>query len=156
MGASCFFIGHHDAPSSLYNALEHNIEFLISNYNVDQFYIGQYGAFDCMALRAAITLKQKYPHIQIFIALAYLRNKEQLPEGADGYLFPSGQESVPPSAAIPRLNRELLKMSDYVISYVVHISSGAYRTLQKARLYQKRSSLQILNLAEESCGFFSP
>ena len=50
---SCFFIGHREAPESIYPELAQTVEQLIEQ-GVTDFYVGHYGNFDRLAARAVI------------------------------------------------------------------------------------------------------
>lgn len=54
----CFLIGHHDAPESIYPALQREIERHITELGVTEFIVGHYGNFDRMAARALVAAKQ--------------------------------------------------------------------------------------------------
>ena len=42
----CFFIGHRDTPEEILYALRMSIEKHIVRYGVEEFVVGDYGAFD--------------------------------------------------------------------------------------------------------------
>ena len=47
--ATCFFIGHHDAPASVRPFLDAAVERHINEFGVTSFTVGRYGNFDRMA-----------------------------------------------------------------------------------------------------------
>ena len=147
MGSRCFFAGHSDAPSSIQAALVDAVEFHIVNYGVTEFYIGQYGAFDRMAAKAVAEAKVRHLDVKFYLALAYYPpTRYEAQVDFDGYYYPEGQETVPRRAAIPKLNMRMVNMSDYLISYVTHISGGAYKILKYARKQSIKRELVITNL----------
>ena len=100
----CFFIGHRDAPSDLYPSILFAVEEHIAQHGVTEFLVGQYGAFDRMAVKAVIRVKGKYPDVKLILLLAYHpgEKKAEMPDGFDGSLYPEGQETVPKRLAIVR------------------------------------------------------
>jgi len=60
-GKICFFIGHSDAPQSVYPELVEAVERHITEYSVTDFRVGNYGAFDRMAARAVKEAKASHP-----------------------------------------------------------------------------------------------
>ena len=97
---TCFFIGHQDAPESIYNRLLEAVERHISEYGVTDFIVGKYGNFDRLAARAVIEEKRHHADITLTLLMPYYRTSaEPLPDGFDGSLFPDGLETVPKRAA---------------------------------------------------------
>ena len=99
-GNSCFFIGHHDAPESIYPALLAQVERHITEYAVTDFFVGRYGSFDRMAARAVRTAKVEHPTVKLTLLLPYHPagcKPEQAEDFAsfDGTCYPAGLESVP-------------------------------------------------------------
>lgn len=84
----CFFIGHRDTPSDLYPSILYAVEEHIVQYGVTEFLVGQYGAFDRLAAKAVIQLKEKYQDLTLMLLLAYHlgEKKVELPDGFDGSL----------------------------------------------------------------------
>ena len=142
---SCFFIGHRDAPDSLTEKLDEAIERHIVEFGVSSFTVGNYGNFDRMSQRALVRAKKRHPDIFIQMAIPYhpALVRVELPEGFDSLYFPEGQENVPRRAAIPRLNRTLVNESDFLIAYVLFISSGSYNVMEYARKREKRGLLRV-------------
>ena len=142
---SCFFIGHRDAPDSLTEKLDEAIERHIVEFGVSSFTVGNYGNFDRMSRRALVRAKKRHPDIFIQMAIPYhpALVRVELPEGFDSLYFPEGQENVPRRAAIPRLNRTLVNESDFLIAYVLFISSGSYNVMEYARNREKRGLLRV-------------
>ena len=130
----CFFIGHRDAPSDLYPSILSAVEEHIVQYGVTEFLVGQYGAFDRMAAKAVIRLKEKYPGVALTLLLAYHpgEKKVELPEGFDGSLYPEGQETVPKRLAIVRANQYAVKHSGYLIAYAWQPGSNARKVVEGA------------------------
>ena len=140
----CFFIGHRDAPSELYPSILAAVEEHIVQYGVTEFLVGQYGAFDRMAAKAVIQLKEKYPEVVLTLLLAYHpgEKKVELPEGFDGSLYPEGQETVPKRLAIVRANQYAVKHSGYLIAYAWQPGSNARKVVEGAG---KTKHITIIN-----------
>ncbi len=153
MGNICFFIGHSDAPQSIFPALADAVERHITEYGVTDLRVGNYGAFDHIAARAVKAAKAKHPDIALYLVIAYLPGTGGRPlpdmEDYDGSIYPEGLEAVPYRLAIPRLNRMMVREADHVIAYVTHSWGGAARTLEYATVRERRGELTITNLGEE-------
>ena len=130
----CFFIGHRDAPADLYPFILSAVEEHIVQHGVTEFLVGQYGAFDRMAAKAVIQVKEKYPDVTLTLLLAYhpSEKKLELPDGFDGSLYPEGQETVPKRLAIVRANQYAVKHSGYLIAYAWHPGSNARKVVEGA------------------------
>lgn len=115
---TCFFIGHRDAPESIYGRLLATVERHITEYGVTDFVVGRYRNFDSLAAWAVVEAKRRHAGVSLTLLMPYYRtNAEPLPDGFDGSLFPDGFETVPKSAAILRANQYMIRHSDYLIVY---------------------------------------
>ena len=83
MKKTCFFIGHRDAPDTIYPALLAEVEHHITELRVGEFIVGHYGRFDSLAARAVKELKARYPEVELTLLLPYHPAKRpiQKPEG---------------------------------------------------------------------------
>ena len=68
---SCFFIGHREAPESLAEILAEEIEKHITEYGVEEFVVGDYGAFDRMTARQLAVVKERHPETNIMLLTPY-------------------------------------------------------------------------------------
>ncbi|OUP11615.1 hypothetical protein [Anaeromassilibacillus sp. An200] len=140
MKKACCFCGHRDTPESILLSLEQKIQYLITQEQVQQFYVGNEGNFDRMARKSLYKLQQSYPWIQIAIVLAYLpHTREELSKDT---LYPEGLENVPPKYAIIYRNRWMIDHCDYLISYVTRSYGGAVRMLSYA-MQKKRTIFSL-------------
>jgi len=98
----CFFIGHRDAPESVYPSLLESVRIHAEQYGVTEFLVGHYGAFDFMAARAVLELKKTHPGLRLTMLLPYhpAERTVHLPAGFDGSFYPSDMENVPRRLAI--------------------------------------------------------
>ena len=131
----CFFIGHRDAPESVYPALFRTVEEHITAHGVTEFVVGHYGNFDAMAARAVMDAKRQYPHVRLIRLLPYhpKPGDTELPEGFDGSWYPSALDGVPKRVAILRANRCAVENAQYLIAYAHHPASNARDLVEYAR-----------------------
>ena len=128
----CFFIGHRGGGGGGGGGGLSGVEEHIVQYGVTEFLVGQYGAFDRMAAKAVIQLKEKYPDVTLTLLLPYHpgERKVELPDGFDGSLYPEGQETVPKRLAIVRANQYAVKHSGYLIAYAWQPGSNAREVVE--------------------------
>lgn len=120
---TCFFIGHHDAPESIYPALLAAVEQHIVEYGVTEFIVGRYGSFDRMAARAVWLAKGGYPTVKLILLLPYHPSTYKPEQAADfanydGTCYPAGLELVPRRYAIVRANRAMAEQCTHLIAYL--------------------------------------
>ena len=80
---SCFLMGHRDAPGTILPELLGALERHITACGVTEFLVGQHGAFDRLAAKAVMQLKEKHPCIRLVLLLPYHpgERKTVLPDG---------------------------------------------------------------------------
>ena len=114
--AICSFSGH----SKLYNTgeiYEHLlsvIEALITDENIREFWVGNYGAFDRLSAKAVKELKNKYPNIQLNLVIPYLtaeinKHKEEYYKEYDSILIAEIPEKTPKKVQIIKCNQYMVK-----------------------------------------------
>lgn len=135
MEQTCFFIGHRDAPETIYTPLLEAIERHIVEYGVRSFVVGHYGRFDALAARAVLNAKGQYDGVTLFLLLPYHPSERpvKLPDGFDGTIYPAGMERVPRRAAIVRANRCMAEICGFLIAYAWQPGSNACRLVDYAR-----------------------
>ena len=142
---TCFFIGHRDAPESIYGRLLAAVERHIIEYGVTDFVVGRYGNFDRLVARAVIEAKQRHSGVTLTLLMPYYRsNIEPLPDGFDGSLFPDGLETVPKRAAILRANQYMIQHCDNMIVYDTGRIGNTRKLVSSAR---RIDGLHIENIA---------
>ena len=132
----CFF-GHSDTPWSVQPKLREVILDLIDNQGADEFYVGNHGNFDCMALAVLSELSETRA-FRFYIALAYLPAEKENPR-ADHTILPDlieKIENIPPRFAIHYRNKFMIEAADVVVTYVQH-SWG--ETANYKRLAEKKN-----------------
>lgn len=145
----CTFAGHNDVPQEIRPLLAKEIERHITELEITEFWVGNYGDFDRMAKAEVRKAKEKHPEIKLYLYVPYLPGEKVKldSEGVDGIIFPEEMERVPKRFAIPRLNRYMSGQADSLIAYVSHVSGGAYKTLEYAKGRERKGQLTITNLA---------
>lgn len=103
---SCFFIGHHDAPSTVTPLLDEAVKRHVTEFGVTQFLVGHYGAFDKMAASSVIRAKRECSGVRLLLLLPYhpAERLVELDTGFDASFYPEGMEKVPRRFAIVRAN----------------------------------------------------
>ena len=141
--ASCTFFGHRDCPESIKPKLRKALVDLITNHDINMFYVGHQGQFDAYVRSELKRLKQEYPQINYTVVLAYMPGKKTEYDDYSDTMLPEGIETVHPRYAISWRNNWILRQSDYVITYITHSWGGAEKYYQKAVSAQKT----VINLA---------
>lgn len=149
---TCFFIGHREAGTEIWDRLVDTVERHITDHGVDCFAVGGYGGFDRLSGRAVMGAKERHPEIHLYLLTPYhpFDRSIKLPDGFDGSFYPPGMEYIPKRLAIVRANHYAIKHSDYLIAYVWHPASNARDLLEYARTREKKGLIHIENLAD--CG----
>ena len=144
----CFLIGHRSVPESIRSPLYNAIERYISDYGVEEFYVGRYGQFDRMGTQALVYAKAIFPHIRLYLLTPYHPSKRSLslPAGFDDSHYPF-ERAVPRRVAIVAANRAMVNYCDFLITYARH-PGNAREILHYAQNRARKNSLHILNLAD--------
>ena len=140
---TCTFIGHRDIPESIKDKLKATLIELICEAGVENFYVGNSGNFDRIVLSVLRELKSVYQHIDYSVVLAYLPTENS--DNIENSIYPEGLETAPKRFAIDRRNRWMLDRADYLISYVLYNTGGAYKFSKMA----ERMGVKIINIAGE-------
>lgn len=140
----CAFFGHCDAPSELRGTLRETVVKLIEEREVTEFYMGNNGNFDRMALSVLKELSEMYPQIDYYVVYAYLPQKDG--EDFTHTLYPEGIEVVPRRFAIDHRNRWMVGQADIVVAYVRHSYGGAAKFVDMAERWRR----EVINL----CGYY--
>ena len=140
--AACTFFGHRECPDSIKTQLRGALIDLLTNYEVDMFYVGNQGRFDTIVRGVLRELKKEYPKINYTVVLAYMLGKQTEYDDYSDTMLPEGIESVIPCYAISWRNNWMLQQSDYVVTYITHSWGGAVQFAEKA----KRQKKTVINL----------
>ena len=133
----CTFFGHRDCPAPIRTQLKAVLIDLITNHDVDMFYIGNQGRFDVIVRSVLRELKEEYPQINYAVVVAYMPGKQTEYDDYSDTMLPEGIESVHPRYAISWRNNWMLKQSDYVVTYITHSWGGAVQYVKKAKSQKK-------------------
>lgn len=139
---SCTFFGHRECPDSVKAKLRAVLIDLITNYNVDMFYVGNQGRFDAIVHGVLRELREEYPQINYAVVLSYMPGKQTEHDDYSDTMLPKGIEAVHPHYAISWRNNWMLKQSEYVVTYVTHSWGGAAQFAEKA----SRQKKMVINL----------
>ncbi len=120
----CTFFGHRDAPETIKVTLRTILIDLIENKDVNMFYVGNNGAFDRIA-RELLKEFKKTHKINYYVILAYIPQKTDNNDYSDSIYFDE-LNSKPYKARIVERNKLMINKSDIVVTYVTHITGGAY------------------------------
>lgn len=114
----CFFIGHRDTPEDILYALRMSIEKHIVRYGVEEFVVGDYGAFDRYARMALLEARQQYPKIALVQLAPYNRAGKTfgLWEGFQGIFCPPLPANTPKRLYIVKANEYMVEHCDYLIA----------------------------------------
>ena len=141
--SSCTFFGHRECPDSIKIKLKEVLIYLITNHDVDMFYVGNQGRFDSIVLSVLRELKKEHPQINYAVVLAYMPGKQAEYDDYSDTTLPEGIESVHPRYAISWRNNWMLQQADYVVTYITHSWGGAAQFAEMAK-HQKKT---VINLA---------
>ena len=109
MDKVCAFFGHREIWDDISAPLEQAIRTAIMQYGVTSFWVGGCGQFDAYAAGSVRRLKKEFPHIRLYLILAYLPMKKDPYFCAyDSTIYPEGLEFVPKRFAISKRNRWML------------------------------------------------
>ena len=145
--AHCTFFGHRDCPDTIKPKLREVLVDLITNHDVDMFYVGHQGQFDAYVRSTLKALKKEYPLINYAVVLAYMPGKKTEYDDYSDTMLPEGIESIHPRYAISWRNNWTLKQSDYVVTYITHTWGSAAKYANKA----KRTGKCIVALGQHLC-----
>lgn len=114
---------------------------------VTDFFVGHYGAFDQLAARAVIAVKEQHPTVTLTLLLPYHPAVQpiKIPAGFDNTYYPPGMEMVPRKVAIARANRYMVDHVDYLIAYACHPASNTWKLVEYAERMRK-GSIRVTNL----------
>lgn len=139
---ACTFIGHRECPESIKPILYKELENLIINNNVRDFYVGTHGDFDRIVYETLCELEKAYS-IKVSVVLAYLYSlNKQTYYDANKTIYPDILAKTPFKFAIIKRNDFMIHQSQYIICYVNHANSNASKFVKKAI----KRKLKIINL----------
>ena len=138
---NCTFFGHRNAPSSVKEKLKETILRLLGE-GVEQFYVGNNGAFDCLVQVVLAELEKDRP-IKYSIVLSYI-DERAICENQEATVLVEGQEMACPRYRISKRNEWLLKNADIVVTYMINKYSNTYKLVEKSL----KKGKTVINLAD--------
>ena len=137
----CTFFGHRDAPESIKETLMTILIDLIENNNTNIFYVGNNGSFDRMVRNLLKELKKTHK-INYYVVLAYIPQKADGNDYSDSIYFDE-LNSKPYRARIIERNKLMINKSDIVVTYVTHITGGAY----EFKTLAEKTGKKVINIS---------
>ncbi|MBE7026808.1 MAG: DUF1273 family protein [Ruminococcaceae bacterium] len=151
MNKICCFSGHGKISytDDVYEKLINLIEDLITNENVSEFWVGNYGNFDRLCAHAVRSLKQKHLSLTLNLIIPYVTNsineyKQQYQKNYDNILIADISERTPRKLQILKCNEYMVDNSDFMICYVEYFFGGAGKVLEYAK---RKKNIKIFNLS---------
>lgn len=141
--SACTFFGHRECPDSIKSQLRTALIDLVTNHDVDMFYVGNQGRFDAIVRSVLREVKKEYPWINYAVVLAYVPGEQSEYDDYSDTMLPEGIESVYPRYAIYWRNNWMLQRSDYVVTYITHSWGGAAQFAEKASC-QKKTVISLI------------
>lgn len=144
----CTFAGHSEIQNSnLVEEIKTTAKELITEYGVNEFWVGHYGDFDHYAAKAIRELKREYD-IELVLVIPYLTKeieeyKEEYYRNFDALIMADIPEKTPKKLKIIKANQYMVDESEYLICYVKNSWGGVVKTLDYAMQKKKK----IYNLA---------
>lgn len=137
---TCFFIGHHDAPSTLQQRLNQVVENLVRYEDVTTFLVDHRGNFDEMATKAVQEAIKFRPELYAYSLIAYhpFEQNVTIPDFFESTYYPEGLEDVPKRFAITKANQIALMESDIMVAYVKREGSAIAKLLGTAKRLEKK------------------
>ena len=146
----CCFAGHSEiyGKEDVYAKLLSVIENLISEENINEFLVGNYGEFDKLAAKAVRALKERYSDIQLTLVIPYLTSeineyREQYYRSYDNILLADIPEKIPEKLRIIKTNQYMIRNAEVLVCYVKHSFGGAAKTLEYA---ENTAHIKVINL----------
>ena len=149
MSKICSFAGHGDVHygEDTYKKVINCIRKLVTEENIYEFWVGNYGAFDKLSARAVREVKKEFPQIKLCLVVPYitseLNNEKFFYENKfDEIIVPDISENTPKKLYILYCNRYVAEHSSVLVCFVKR-HGGAYETLQHA----SKNNVEIINIA---------
>ena len=147
----CCFAGHSEIYNNdlVFDIIIDKAEELITQKDINEFWVGNYGAFDYISAAAVRELKEKCPNISLVLIIPYLTKgineyREQYYKNYDEIVITEIPEKTPKKYCILKANEYMVDNSDYLICFVNHSWGGSAKTLEYA---ERKKHIIIFNLA---------
>ena len=129
----CCFAGHGQLSygEDVYEKLIEVLKRLVTEENVTEFFVGNYGSFDRLCARAVRHIKEEFPHIILTLVVPYLtqeikKNKDYFNSAFDSILVADMPENTPKAIQIFSRNSSyiLLLKNNLHINYNTNSSQN--------------------------------
>lgn len=144
----CCFAGHGKMiyDNKIRKQISNKCRELICDYGVNEFWVGNYGAFDHLAANIVREIKQHYA-VKLNLIIPYLTKeineyKEQYQKNYDYIIMADIPEKTPYPYRIIKCNQYMIQNSSFLIAYVIGSSGGAAKTLAYAN---QKKDIKIYN-----------
>lgn len=133
MSKICSFLGN--AKIWLQNEVAENLKStlvrLIKDEQVDTFYVGTKGDFELLAHKIVTLLQHDYPHIKIWLIIAYTEDLHKCRYSFDEFFYPTLSELGYKRWSISKRNDWIIENTDYIIACNQY-EGRAFKFCQKA------------------------
>lgn len=135
----CFFLGDRLVFAKVKSALEESVELHIRDYGVEEFVVGNYGAFNRMVARVVIAAKERHPDITLTLLYPYRCIGKSITALSkfDAVFFPATARGFSRKAAIIEASRYAICSADYIIAATRH-STKTINGLLRYALWEKK------------------
>jgi len=133
MSKICSFFGNSTIwnKTEIADKLKSVILSLITERQVDVFYVGTKGEFELLAHQTLAQIKQCYPHIKIWLIIDYMEDLHNCRYAFDEFFYPPLSELGYKRWSISNRNEWIIENTDYIIAYNQY-EGRAYKFCQKA------------------------
>ena len=147
MHKRCFFAGHSTLYEDVHEKLKSAIEHQILHNGVDEFWVGNYGAFDSCVAIVIKDLKKIYD-VELNMVIPYLTkeindNREWYQKKYDHIIIAENQGAKAGKYSILKCNQYMVDNSGFLICYVKYSWGGAAKTVEYAK---RKNHIKIYNL----------
>lgn len=146
----CCFAGHGQLSygEDVYEKLIEVLKRLVTDENVTEFFVGNYGSFDSLCAKAVRHIKEEFPHINLTLVIPYLtkeieNNKDYFNSAFDSILVADMTENTPKAIKILKCNEYMVRKSEFVVAYVKYSFGGAYKAIE----FAQRKGKKEINIA---------
>lgn len=147
----CCFAGHNQIyDNHVEERLYKECERLITEHEIIEFLVGNYGNFDRIAMNTVCKLRQDYPSIKLNLVIPYLtktiaNSAKYYSDHYNEVIISDISANTPIRLKIIKCNEFMINSSDFIICYVTHSWGGAARTLAYAH---QKGHIEIINLKD--------
>lgn len=147
MSKICSFLGNAQiwVPDGIPEKLKSTIIRLITDEQVDTFYVGTKGDFELLAHKTVAQIQRDYPNIRIWLIIAYVEDLHNCCYSFNEFFYPPMSELGHRRWSISERNEWIIKYTDYIIAYNQY-EGRAYKFCQKA----KRKGKTIIEIGKKS------